>query len=154
MSFGTPQFSNTSQLSNQGPHQFSSLAFSSFMGLIRLLLVTKVVVFLSCLLVVLPFLDPDQHTFLLVMTIKSFVNFATKWDMRLLHVMFKMVLKSFSSMTLTEPSESPWHPHSSATAYRSPNSSNLSSLASYSGSNKIVVGDGTLLPIAHLSFVS
>ncbi|KAL3521037.1 hypothetical protein ACH5RR_019186 [Cinchona calisaya] len=61
------------------------------------------------------------------------------------------VLKSFNAMTLIESSESTWYPDSGPTAHMTPHTGNLSSFASYYGFDKLLVSNGTLLPLAHTS---
>ncbi|KAL3529029.1 hypothetical protein ACH5RR_008351 [Cinchona calisaya] len=58
--------------------------------------------------------------------------------------------KSCSAMSLTNPSESSWYPDSGATACMTPHQGNLSSVTPYKVSDKIVVGNGSRFPIAHV----
>ncbi|KAL3506609.1 hypothetical protein ACH5RR_031991 [Cinchona calisaya] len=57
--------------------------------------------------------------------------------------------QSFNAMTLTEPSESSWYLDSGASAHMIPHEGNLSLLKPYTGTDKVLVGNGNFLPISH-----
>ncbi|KAL3503125.1 hypothetical protein ACH5RR_037574 [Cinchona calisaya] len=58
-------------------------------------------------------------------------------------------IQSFNAMTLTEPSEFSGYPDNRASTHITPHEGNLPFLKPYTGTNKVLVGNGTLLPIAH-----
>ncbi|GAA0164673.1 hypothetical protein LIER_39831 [Lithospermum erythrorhizon] len=66
------------------------------------------------------------------------------------HSYASQVQSSFDAFNITEPPSDVWYPDSGATSHMTGNLSLLQSVIPYSGSQKVMVGNDTLLTISHI----
>ncbi|KAF8389144.1 hypothetical protein HHK36_025837 [Tetracentron sinense] len=64
------------------------------------------------------------------------------------------VAEAFTSLTIQDTQDAEWYPDSGATAHMTNNEGNLSRITSYHGADRVLVGNGSCIPISHTGSVS
>lgn len=65
------------------------------------------------------------------------------------------VTRAFAALSVGgETNDSVWYPDSGAASHMTPHEGNFSNITTYKGLNRVVVGDGTALPIKHVGKIN